>query len=58
MDTNYTTELLKSACHGGYRCNLEVKQSLDLELFPEADCYTPKQELRVEYACGNRSSFL
>ena len=54
MNTNYTTELLKSACHGDYRCNLEVQQSLDLELFPEADCYTPKQELRVEYACGNR----
>ena len=52
-DTHYTVEMMKTSCHGQYHCKVEVEQSVDLELFSDSECYKPKQELMVEYTCGN-----
>ena len=44
--------MMKSSCHGGYHCEVEVEQAVELELFGDPGCYKPKQELKVEYICG------
>ena len=50
------TDMMKSSCHGKFNCSVAAEQNaVDLNLFTDPECYKPKQELSVEYICGNRS---
>ena len=52
------TDMMKSSCHGKFNCSVEAEQNaVDLNLFTDPECYKPKQELSVEYICGNKSFF-
>ena len=50
------TDMMKSSCHGKFNCSVEAEQNaVDLNLFTDPECYKPKQELSVEYICGEKS---